>query len=121
MPEIAILRRKIYLRLLRWRVQLRSAGMVKFWYCTVLVILIVIPLWRHFGTDTALPVLADATPILLAIVGVVMSYIQPKKESHKATTFILIVAGLLGSGVLSANRIRSERTHRTEMEGLNSK
>ena len=47
--------------------------------------------------------------ILLAIVGIVLSYIPPGKESHLATTVVLIIAGLLGSAVLSLNRIRGER------------
>jgi hypothetical protein len=79
------------------------------------------PFWRTLGTNTALPILADATPVLLAIVGVVMSYIQPKRENHRATTFILIVAGLIGSAILSANRITSEATHKNEMTTLGNK
>jgi hypothetical protein len=80
-----------------------------------------IPAWRVFGTDTSLPLLADATPILLAIVGVVMSYIQPKKESHRATTVVLIFAGIVGTLVLSANRINSEHSHKKEIGELNAK
>jgi hypothetical protein len=78
-------------------------------------------LWQHFGTDFCLPVLADLTPILLAIVGVIMSYIQPKKESHVITTIVLVVAGLMGSAVLSVNRIRSEAAHLKEVGQLNVK
>jgi len=85
-----------------------------FCFCGVL-------LWRHFGADICLPVLADMTPILLAVAGVIMSYIQPKKESHVITTIVLIVAGLLGSAVLTINRIKSEATHRAEIATLNDK
>lgn len=121
MVEMSAIRRRVYLRVLRWRIRLRYMSLAKFWGLTVAFGIIVIPIWRHVGTDTALPILADATPILLAIVGVVMSYIQPKRESHRATTFILIVAGLLGSAVLSANRIRSEAEHHKEVKDLGRK
>jgi hypothetical protein len=78
-------------------------------------------LWRHFGSDICLPILADMTPVLLAVVGVIMSYIQPKKESHLITTIVLVIAGLLGTAVLSLNRIRSEDIHRAEIGDLNGK
>ncbi len=93
----------------------------KFSAVSFALILTSIPIWIHFGSDLALPVLADATPILLAIVGVVMSYIQPKKENHIATTAILIIAGVAGTVILSANRIRSEGSHKTEVAGLSAK
>jgi len=121
MPDMSTIRRFIPLRILRWKIQLRNMPLAKFWGIAIGATVLCVPLWRHFGTDIALPVLADATPILLAIVGVVMSYIQPRRESHRATTFILIVAGLLGSAVLSANRIRSEASHRNEVSNLGSK
>ena len=113
--------RKIFLRLLRWRIQFRHLPLAKFWFGTILSILVVTPIWRHFGTDVALPVFADATPILLAIVGIVISYIQPKKENHRATTFILIFAGMLGTSILSINRTRSDRAHRAEMDTINKR
>ena len=50
-----------------------------------------------------------------------MSYIQPKKESHLSTTLILAVAGVGGTGILSANRIRSDRDHRNEVFTSNTK
>jgi len=102
-------------------IQLRYMGLTKFWMATVALIAVCVPVWKHFGSDAALPVLADCTPILLAIVGVVMSYIQPKKENHRATTVILIVAGILGSAGLSANRIHSEGEHRKEVIALGGK
>jgi len=49
-----------------------------------------------------------------------MSYIQPEKKNHLATTLILILAGLIGTGILSANRIRSEASHKKELDGLGS-
>lgn len=121
MLNLVAIRRRLFLLLFRWRIQARHSPFAIFWACISLSVLIGIPVWIRFGTDVALPVLADATPILLAVVGVVMSYIQPKRESHKATTIILIIAGLLGTGILSANRIKGERVHDREMNGLNSK
>jgi hypothetical protein len=121
MSKISMIRRRVYLRLLRWCIQGRSMPLANFWGAASALTIVAIPLWKRAGTATALPILADATPILLAIVGVVMSYIQPKRESHRATTFILIVAGLIGSGVLSANRIRSEAEHRKEVTSLGGK
>ncbi len=116
------IRRRTYLRCLRWRIRLRHVpALPKSFAIAIILSLCVIPIWRHFGTDIALPILADATPILLAIVGVVMSYIQPKKESHRATTVILIIAGLLGTAILSANRLRGEAGHRKEVTDLGHK
>lgn len=121
MPEWATIRRRIFLYVFRWKIQLRNMPLAKFWGIVLAIVIVAVPLWFHFGTDAALPVLADATPILLAIVGVVMSYIQPKRESHRATTMILIVAGLLGSAILSVNRMRVDAAHQAEMKELNRK
>jgi drug/metabolite transporter superfamily protein YnfA len=118
----ANLKRRIFLCLFRWRIRVRYAGTIaKFWTATGGILVAGALLWHHVGTDAALPILADATPILLAIVGVVMSYIQPRRESHKATTIALFVAGLAGTGVLSYNRIRTERSHHAEVQGLGQK
>jgi hypothetical protein len=95
--------------------------LAKFWSITIGAICLAVPIWRHFGTDKSLPVLADATPILLAIVGVVMSYIQPKKESHGVTTGILILAGFIGTMILSMNRISSDASHKQEVKDLGEK
>ena len=117
------LRRWVYLRVLRWRILHRNGDLAYLNTSVVTVFLgITIALiWRHFGTEKCLPVLADLTPILLAIVGVVMSYIQPSKDRHLITTCVLVVAGLAGTIVLSANRIKGEASHRLEISGLNQK
>jgi hypothetical protein len=118
----ATIRRRMFLRFFQWFISLRYvSGLQKFLAGAAVLIISGIPLWRRFGTETSLPILADATPILLAVVGVVMSYIQPKKESHLITTVILITAGLAGSIVLSVNRLHSEAAHRIEVGTLSSK
>jgi hypothetical protein len=119
--DTTALRRMMFLILFHYRIKMRHSSVWKFWTLLVFILLIVAVLWRHFGTNASLPILADATPILLSIVGVVMSYIQPKKETHRFTTFVLIVAGLVGSAILSANRIKSENAHRIEVIGLGNK
>lgn len=79
--------------------------------------------WR-FGIGTVLPFLADALPMLVAILGIIMSYKQPPRESHLVTTLTLITAGLVGTAILSESRIRSEAAHaddtRTVMQKLQS-
>lgn len=59
--------------------------------------------------------------MLLAIVGIIMSYIQPRRENHKFTTAVLIAAGLMGTTILSWNRIRTETAHNKEVGILNAK
>jgi hypothetical protein len=71
--------------------------------------------------DAALPLLADAIPMLIAIVGVVMSYKQPKRENHLVTTVVLVVLGMLGTGIMFWTRIRSEASHKREVRELNDK
>lgn len=97
------------------------ASLSKLLAAAFLLSALAVPVWRHFGTGIALPILADATPILLAVVGIVISYIQPKKESHRATTTVLIICGVLGSAILSANRLLSEAVHKKEIATLNQK
>lgn len=72
-------------------------------------------------TDTALPLLADAVPMLIAVAGVVMSYKQPKRENHLVTTIVLIMFGLVGTSVMSWTRIRGEKAHKVEMGTLQGK
>jgi hypothetical protein len=69
-------------------------------------------------TDTALPLLADAVPMLVAIAGVVMSYKQPKRESHLMTTIVLFAVGVTGTAVMSWTRIRTEHSHNAEVRSL---
>ena len=57
----------------------------------------------------------------IATVGIIMSYRPPKKEQHLRTTLILVVCGLIGTGVLSLQRIRGEAAHKSEVDGLNGK
>jgi hypothetical protein len=75
----------------------------------------------HFGLDTTLPFLADFVPMLVAIVGIIMSYRQPRQKDHALATFVLIITGLGGTGILSWARLRGEATHKTEMAELNKK
>jgi hypothetical protein len=87
---------------------------------SVIVLVLVGAVVRHW-TDTTLPLLADAVPMLIAIVGVVMSYKQPKRENHLVTTIVLIMFGLAGTGIMSWTRVRSEKAHKMEMGNLQGK
>jgi hypothetical protein len=114
---------RVYLRLLRWRIEWRHTEPV-YKVLSILILLLVIlaiVLWRHFGTVASLPVLADLMPILLAVAGIIMSFVQPKKESHIVTTLVLIVLGLVGTAVMTTARRRGESDHRAEIKGLNEK
>ena len=80
-------------------------------------------LW-HLGRphlDTVLPILSDFVPIAMALVGIIMSYKQPKRESHLWTTVILLSACFIGTGILSWTRIRNEAAHKKEVETLSNK
>lgn len=116
-------RRRVFLQMFRWRIQFRHLAPVhKGVFVSALPLLFLAGgAWRHFGTQVCLPILADMTPILLAIVGIVMSYVQPRKENHWMTTIILIVAGLVGTAILSMNRIAGERAHVAEVQTLYGK
>jgi len=57
----------------------------------------------------------------IATVGIVMSYKAPKKEHHFRATLILVACGLLGTGIMSWTRIRSEAAHNADMAKLNDK
>ena len=120
MAELRAFQRRIWLGILRWRTRARSVEMVYRVLTAIIAALAccAVVLWRHFGTDASLPVLADMTPILLAIVGIIMSYIPPKKETHIVTSFVLIIVGLAGSAVLTVARLKTEAAHRNEMGGL---
>src|ERR1035441_1048908 len=120
MAELRAFQRRIWLGILRWRARARSVEMVYRVLTAIIAALAccAVVLWRHFGTDASLPVLADMTPILLAIVGIIMSYIPPKKETHIVTSFVLIIVGLAGSAVLTVARLKTEAAHRNEMGGL---
>jgi hypothetical protein len=119
----SVIRRHVYVNLLRWRIKLRHMEPVyKALSIVVLALIIIaIALWTHFGTAASLPVLADMMPILLAIAGIILSYVPPKKETHIFTTMLLIVFGLAGSAVMTTARLRSEGDHRREVKGLNDK
>ncbi|MGA8013261.1 MAG: hypothetical protein WB949_12605 [Candidatus Acidiferrales bacterium] len=73
------------------------------------------------AAGTVLSLLSDFVPMAIAMVGIIMSYLTPKKEHHLRTTLILVVAGLCGTGVMSLNRTRNDAVHRSEMDGLNAK
>jgi hypothetical protein len=86
-----------------------------------LIVVSLIGICLRLWTDTALPLLADAVPMLVAIAGVVMSYKQPKRESHLMATVVLFAVGIVGTGVMSWTRIRTERAHRQEVKDLNGR
>ncbi len=117
------IRRRIYLRLLRWRIKFRHTEPVyKVLSGAVLALLgIAAVLWGHFGAAVSLPVLADMMPILLAIAGIIVSYVPPKRETHIVATMLLIVFGLFGTAVMTIARLRNEGDHREEVKGLNGK
>jgi len=58
---------------------------------------------------------ADLVPMLIAIVGIILSFRPPSKESQVVTMLVLSVAGLAGTGVLTWNRIRGEQVHKDEI------
>jgi hypothetical protein len=58
--------------------------------------------------DNLIAWLPDAVPFLVAIIGIIMSYEQPKPEHQKRATVILILAGLAGSGLVVWARHRTE-------------
>lgn len=123
MTVIWRVRRHLRLLGLHWRIHFRHMARIYkiFTLCVAVIFALSVILWHHYGTARSLPVLADITPILLAIVGIVMSYIQPRRETHIVTTIVLIVAGLGGSAVLSLNRIRGDAFHLTEMSSIGIK
>jgi hypothetical protein len=59
--------RRLFFRLLRWRIRLRYMQTVPKIGIGLIgaITLAGVPLWRHFGTNICLPVLADLTPVLL--------------------------------------------------------
>ena len=87
-------------------------------FAVALTFICVLGICLRVWTDTALPLLADAVPMLVAIAGVVMSYKQPKRESHFMATVVLFTVGLTGTGIMSWTRIRSERAHKYEVRDL---
>lgn len=102
---------------------LRSQNKIYLTLCLMVLSGVVIAafLWHHFGTDAALPVLADSTPIILAVAGIVMSYLPPKREVHLIATVIVLLVGVAGTVVLSVARKKSDKTHQTEIGTLNHK
>jgi hypothetical protein len=115
-------RRFIFLKLLRRKIQVRYLPPDKMAFTALIASVCLYAIfWRHFGTAICLPILADATPLLLALVGIIMSYIQPRRASHNLTTAVLIMAGLIGTVILSWNRTRTESAHQTEMTSLGTK
>jgi len=51
----------------------------------------------------------------IAVVGIIMSYKQPEKKNHAFTTTVLIVSGLIGTGIMSLARIRADAAHNAEV------
>jgi|HubBroStandDraft_6_1064221.scaffolds.fasta_scaffold09959_5 hypothetical protein len=85
---------------------------------SVSALLVIVALAIRIWTDPLLPLAADATPLIIAVVGIIMSYRQPKERHHLVTTAVLVVVGIAGTFVMSWNRIRTEGQHRSEVEGL---
>src|SRR5271165_5870003 len=61
-----------------------------------------------WGLDATLPVMADTVPLLIAVIGLVMSYEQPKQGSHFLATITIFIAGSIGVLILAESRIRNE-------------
>ncbi len=87
----------------------------------VIVLLLLVDLMLFFGADEVLPLLADSVPLLIAVIGIIMSYRQPSKESHLVTTIVLVLAGVVGSAILTAVRTRNENAHKVEVKELQHK
>ena len=118
-PEVF---RRLFLACLKLRILARYISRVWIFIALFIpAILVVSIVWRHFGNETCLPILADTTPILLAIVGIVMSYLPPKKETHWVMTIVLFLAGGVGTVIISINRSAGDTAHRSEVKALNEK
>jgi hypothetical protein len=80
MLDWSIIGRRVFMRLLRWGKVLRHTEPVYRTLFTAVLVLVIlaIVLWRQFGTSASLPVLADMMPILLAIAGIIMSFVPPR-------------------------------------------
>src|SRR5439155_22979784 len=52
--------------------------------------------------------LPDAVPMVVAIVGIIMSYKQPERRNHLRTTLVLVSTGILGTVVIAWARHRVE-------------
>jgi hypothetical protein len=114
---------KIRARLFRWQVYLRRVSptvkwlsiitlLTFFWFCSYW--------WRH-GMNAALPIIADGTPFFLAVAGIIMSYIPPKRESHIVTSFVLIFIGVTGVVALHVLRDKADADHQKEVDTLQGK
>ncbi len=73
------------------------------------------------GLDQTLSWLSDFVPMSIALVGIIMSYKQPREKNHLAATTVLILAGVVGTGVLHWSRARDYAAHKAEVGGLNGK
>jgi len=122
-PILRIIERNAVLCVLRWLIKFRhiSKPYKIAWIFLVVSSAVTVMCWAYFGTDKCLPILADIIPILLAVAGIILSYIPPSKESHAFTTVILVIAAVAGTGVISSNRRLSELAHKQEIVGLNQK
>lgn len=132
-PSPPNLRRRIFLWLFREQIAFRFArprarhllisGFKRHWVVSTLTsgVIVSFVAYRLLGFDLFLPLLADLVPLLIAVVGIVMSYRQPRKETHLMATVVLICAGLAGTAIISWNRIRTEHAHKMETKDLNDK
>lgn len=78
-------------------------------------------LYIDSGPSSGWSIAADFVPMVISLVGIVMSYRTPRKEHHHITTAILIICGFAGTGIISIARIKNESAHNAEVGGLNDK
>lgn len=88
---------------------------------TLFALICIVVADRFFGLDATLSWLSDFVPMAIAVVGIVMSYKQPKEKNHFAATVVLILSGFVGSGILHWSRTRDQSAHKTEVTGLTTR
>ena len=85
-----------------------------FWLVLVFVVVFVSAYiaWHWWATlsmpDKIVSYLPDAVPMVVAIVGIIMSYKQPERRNHLRTTLVLVSTGILGTVVIAWARHRVE-------------
>jgi hypothetical protein len=109
--------------MLRRKAQTLKSGVV--WialFSLVAVWLFGIWIRKHFQDpmlDTPLAFIADLVPIGISVVGVIVSPLLAKRV--RLVSLLMIAVGLIGTGLMSWNRLRLEKARKQEVKELNDK